>query len=421
MEYLININKTIILSLLIAVIVISGCVNKELKRIQDDPLQQESCFLSDTLFSLQIKPEEGAANLKALLQNYKTKDDFEKRRLSLRKEMLYQIGLTPMPDWHNLNPVVNGKQVKDGYTIENVALEILPGVWTYGNIYRPTIGKTTYPTVMLAHGHYSQTIGLNCGRFSTTQQTIAVSLAKMGAIVFNFDMFAYGESGEQVGLKSHRIGLAETMNTLGCKSVLDYLETLPEVDRNRIAITGVSGGGTQSFYTTALDDRIAVSIPVAQVSCFFPGGCNCESGRPTHAACDPRTNNAEIAAMAVPRPLLVISDGGDWTRTVDKVEYPFIKAIYGLYGKEDNVENVHLVDEGHDYGYNKRIAMYDFLVKHFGLNKAAICDETGKYNDDYGEDVISDPESLTVFHHKYPDHSLTNPADIFRTLRSLQK
>lgn len=386
----------------------------------DDPNQRKEIFLKDTVFSVQIEPEAGAANLKALQANYGSKSDFEARRKAIRKGMFYQLGLDPMPKRVSLNPVVTGKQERDGYTIENVALEVLPGVWTYGNLFRPTDGAKSHPAVMLAHGHSAQEIGERCGRFTAGQQTIAASLAKMGAVVFNFDMFGYGESGVQVGVKSHRTGLAQTMNVLGCLAVLDYLTSLPDVDKSRIGITGASGGGTQSFLTTALDDRIAVSVPVVQVSCFFPGGCTCESGRPIHASVSPRTNNAEVAAMAVPRPLLVVSDGGDWTRTVDQVEFPFIKHIYTLYGKADQTENVHLAAEKHDYGPNKRIAMYDFMAKHLGLNKKAISGADGKYDESFVQ--LAAPQSLVVFlDGKYPAHSLKSPGEVYDMLRKMQQ
>lgn len=402
------------------VFIILGTSCRQTAKKDSDPDQQKEIFLKDTVFARAVEPETGAAQLKALQAGYTSKDIFEKRKIAIRKNLFYQLGLEPMPKRKSLNPIVRGKQSRDGYTIENVALEILPGVWTYGNLYRPVNGEPQHPAVMLAHGHNSQGPALFRGRFTPVQQTIAIALAKMGAVVFSFDMFAYGESGQQFGTDAHRTGMTQTMNVLGCLAVLDYLYILPDVDPSRIGITGVSGGGTQAFYTTALDDRIAVSAPVVQVSCFFPGGCPCESGRPLHTTIDPHTNNAEIAAMAVPRPLLVVSDGKDWTRTVDKVEFPFIRHIYSLYGKEEMTENVHLPDEGHDYGPNKRIAMYDFMSKHLNLEKQAILDADGNYDESFVE--LASPESLLVFSDGvHPPHALTSPGDAFDMLRKMQE
>lgn len=383
-----------------------------------DSYQSKEFFLKDTVFSSAIDLEVGASRLASLKSAYCTKADFEKRKALIRKEMIYQLGLDPMPRQESLNPVIKNKIIGEGYTIENVALEILPGVWAYGNLYRPLGYSGKRPAVLVAQGHSNQDIAQDCGRFKKNMQTIAGSLARMGAIVFNYDMFGYGESGEQLGKQAHQMGLAQTMNLLTGKSILDWLETLPDVDISKIGMTGASGGGSQTFYMTAIDDRITVSVPVVQVSCYFPGGCPCESGRPIHHSVYPHTNNAEITAMAVPRPLFVISDGSDWTRAVDKVEYPFIKHIYSLYKAEQMVQNVHFANEGHNYGPSKRYAMYDFMVQHLGLDKKAM-----QVDGHYDECKIQTlpPETLLVFNHHYPKHSLKNPEQVYNKLREMQQ
>ena len=306
--------------------------------------------------------EDGQKHLNRLLPLYPALPDWLKRKAELQQCFLSTLGLFPLPQKVNSSPIYANKRQLDGYMAENVAIESLPGVFVSGTLYRPLKGKGPFPAVMLAQGHGE------IQHYSESSQLLSATLARMGAVVFSYDMFAKGEESLQFAFEDHRTILAPTMQTLNSIRILDFLSALPYVAPKRIGMTGASGGGTQTFVMTALDPRIAVSAPVVMVSSWFFGGCPCESGMPIHSCGEWGTNNVEIAAMAAPRPMLVVSDGGDWTANVPEIDFPYLKKVYTLFGKPELVENVHLEKEGHDYGPSKRQAVYEFLARQFSLN-----------------------------------------------------
>ena len=343
-----------------------------------------------------LTPAQGKAMLDATLEHCRTRADWEARAALLRRGILKGAGLDPLPLRTPLNPIIRSRRVHDGYSVENVALEVVPGYYATGNLYRPVDAGGLHPAVISTHGHGPLGVPDQAPRYSEPMQIRCAALARMGAMVLSLDMFGYGESAGQVDPKAHHSTLAMTMQLWDEIRAVDFLESLDGVDPRRIAISGESGGATQDLLLVAVDSRIAVSVPVVMVSSFFYGGCECESGRPIHRNAEYFTTNAEIAALAAPRPMLVVSDGADWTRLVPDQEYPFLRRIYGLLGAEKNVENVHLPLEKHDYGPSKRAAMYRFMAARLGLDLAAIVDSNGKI-DERSHYTPELPSAMRVF------------------------
>ena len=318
--------------------------------------------------------EDGWAELDRIAAQYKTVAEWEARKKTLQACLWQALQLEQLPASPRTQPIVTAQRKYNGYTVENIAIEILPGLWVNGSLYKPARYKGKIPVVLNPDGHWEKQ------RYRPDCQYRCAALAKMGAMAFSYDLFAWGESLLQFKPEDHRRSLSMSIQVLGSIRILDYLLSLKDADTNRVAITGGSGAGSHTVLLTALDSRIKVSAPVVSLSSYFYGGCPCESGMPIHD-CGGRTDNVEIAAMAAPRPQLVVSDGGDWTDRMPEHDFLYLQKMYGWYGKKENVQNVHLPLEKHDFGISKRTAVYSFMAKELALNLKAIQNAAGKVDE----------------------------------------
>ena len=182
-------------------------------------------------------------------------------------------------------------------------------------------------------------------------------------MVFTYDMAGYNDTDQ---IPHHWGGKREDLwniNPLGVQlwdslRAVDFVSSLPEVDASRIAVTGASGGGTQTFMLMAVDQRITAAVPVNMVSAEMQGGI-CENAANLRVGGNNDTSNMVIAALMAPRPLLMIS-ANDWTHNTGREEFPAVRSIYRLFGAEKNIQTVQ-IDQVHNYNKESREAMYTFF------------------------------------------------------------
>ena len=358
-----------------------------------------------------------------------TAPEWLSRRTMLRENLLVSLGLWPLPQRTPLNPVVHGAIDCGDYTIEKVYFESLPGFFVTGNLYRPKQSTGPLPAVLCPHGHWRNGRFLWSGddeiqreldsggeKFRSNARSVlqarCASLARLGCLVFHYDMLGYADS-QQIGYEvahgfkdrrpemedPNRWGLFSPAAELRLQSVmglqtwnsmraLDFLESLPEVDRSRIAVTGASGGGTQTFILCALDDRPAVAFPAVMVSTAMQGGCTCEN------CCQLRINqgNVEFAAMFAPKPL-GLTAANDWTREMETKGFPELRQLYELLGAGDKLQLTARLEFGHNYNQVSREAMYAWFNQHLQLNLAGVEER---------EITPLPPEQLSVYDATHP-------------------
>ena len=331
---------------------------------------------------------------------------WETRAKAVRLQTRSALGLHPMPKLAEPRATIHGRREMDGYSIEKVILESLPGHFITASLYRPLPAEAgkKYPAVMYAHGHWADgrfyeaspgevktLLASGAERFENAatnhMQAACVQLARMGVVAIQYDMIGYADSQQISFDRAHRFGINDSnppateagwalfsplaegygqsvmgLQTINSIQIFDMLSNLPDVDPNRIAITGASGGGTQSFIATAVDTRFAGALPAVMVSTRMQGGCTCEN------ACGLRvlTGNIELAALTAPRPL-GMTTANDWTVSMPEDGFPELQKLYALVGKPDAVKLFPAAHFPHNYNHVARVAMYGWVNRLFGL------------------------------------------------------
>ena len=299
----------------------------------------------------------------------------------IRAEVLASCGLWPMPERTPLNPQLSGRIDRADYSIEKVVIETHPGVFLAGNLFRPVRQtQSRYPGILNPHGHWEN------GRMANTETgSIAarcIQFARMGMVAFAYDMVGYNDTTQFSPRKADgtlefpkfydgHVRFAQApedqiwgislmgLQTWNSIRALDFLASLPDVDPGRLACTGESGGGTQTFMLGAIDSRLTAQAPIVMVSHTMQGGCWCENAPGLRV----RFSNMEIAASAAPRPQLLVAATGDWTRDTPTVEGPAIAGVYHLFGPGQQFR-FEQFDFPHNYNQTSREVAYAFMAEH---------------------------------------------------------
>jgi hypothetical protein len=339
-------------------------------------------------------------------------DEWNERRAALTRQLLVANGLWPMPaDRPPVRATVHGRVHREGYTVDRVFLETSPGLFVTGSYYKPAEPPSEKtPAIMCPHMHTPADPGSGGGRFHDCVQEIdgylaeggedfavggrhplqarCVHLARnMGCAAFLYDMqggrsdenhvagpqACYGDGGSfnfdvihrfatqrphmsspaQWGLFSAQAELRMIsvlgIHTYNSLRIVDWLESLPDIDSDRIGVTGASGGGTQTFMIGAIDPRISAAFPCVMVSTAMQGGCTCEN-----ASClRLNTGNVEIAALMAPRPLGMTA-ANDWTAEIETKGLPELQAHYALLGAPPGTVQGKKLEFGHNYNARSR-------------------------------------------------------------------
>jgi len=370
---------------------------------------------------------------------------WQARAEQVRQRILISQGLWPMPTRTPLNAVRHGRLELDEYAVEKVYFESAPGFYVTGNLYLP-IGKPgPFPVVLFAHGHWQDArlssqpadklrleIAQGQERFESGGQSrfqsMCVQLARMGCMVWQWDMLSDSDAIQLSRELVHRFakqrpemnttedwGLyspqaeAHLQSIMGLQTwnsirSLDFVLSLPDVDPQRIAMTGASGGGTQTMLLAAVDPRLTLSFPAVIVSTSMQGGCTCENASLLRVG----TGNIEFASLFAPKPQ-GMTTANDWTKEMATKGFPEIQQTYKLLGAPQAVMLHRGEHFPHNYNAVSRSGFYTWLNKHFGLGQAEPVIER-----DY-QPLTKD--QLTVWNEQHPAPPAADPNFDRRLLR----
>src|SRR4051794_12742634 len=353
------------------IFVFTGAVRAEDLRRQVDALRQND--RTDREAAMLDNLERRASEALAAIPRSHTARDADRVREPLRRELERSLGVGRLPWPPSLRPRVVGILRRDGYRIEKVIYDSLPGSPVPAHLYVPEGLDGPAPAVLFYPGHWWPD-----SKSRPDFQAFCINMARLGFVVLSFDPFGQGERG--VSSRDHRrteallVGVSQQgFAEYETRCALEYLLARPEVDSQRVGITGASGGGYNTWITAALDDRIAAAVPVVGTSEFAEQIRVCRPLDWYHAAehCHfvpgliRYANNHELLAMAAPKPVLIIAASRDQSFPVAGVREiaGYGRDLYASYGAGEKLKLVVDEAEGHGYQRAKREAAYGWFLR----------------------------------------------------------
>ncbi len=299
--------------------------------------------------------------------NWGTLAEWKKERRRIRRHLLMCAGLNAQTAAFKAKGKVVGRFEHEGLIVENLCIETLPGLFLMGNLYRPRTHKGRLPLILHPHGHAMNARTTPLADYSVPHR--AMNSALLGFAAFAYSMIDYDDDTRQIPHRSLLSGPEKgAANTLGLSlfglqlnnsiKALDYLLTRKEIDPGRVGCTGESGGGTQTYFLCAVDERVKVAAPAVMLSDHMQGGCVCENAPGLHL----QYSNLHYAGLIAPRPMLLLGCTGDWTHHMRERELPAMTDLYRLYKKTDAIDGFYQ-DEGHNYNQASREAVYEWMVR----------------------------------------------------------
>ena len=303
----------------------------------------------------------------------RTAADADRMRGPTRRRLEAALGLGRLPWPADLRPRIVGTLRRDGYRIEKVVYQALPGSSIPAHLYIPEGRPGPAPAVLFYPGHWWPD-----SKTRPDFQAFCINMARLGFVVLTFDPFGQGERG--ISSRDHRrteallVGVAQQgFAEYETRCALEYLLSRPEVDPERVGITGASGGGYNTWITSALDDRIAAAVPVVGTSEFLEQIRVCRPLDWYHASEHCHyipglirfANNHEFLAMAAPKPVLVIAAAQDQSFPLGGVREVAERGrtLYASYGAPEKFGLLVDEKEGHGYQRSKREAAYGWFLR----------------------------------------------------------